>query len=327
MAWSWLKRSGVVLWRTYTRWQNDDGPLMSAAVAYYLSLSLFPALLLLITGIGLFFRYTLQGQDAEQQVLAFVAEQGSPALERQVRAMLGQIQDRTEVGGSLGIVGVLIGALAGFTQMERAFDHMWDVHATRDKGMLATVRHILIERGVAFLMLLGVGLLVVIVLIAGLVITGLEHYVRDNLGVPAFPSPLLRLLVTMFINTALFAILYRYLTPPRVHWRHAIRGGLLAAAAWELGRTILASWVIGSRYTSAYGIVGSFLAVMLWCYYAVAVIFLGGEYLKEIVGDDHPHDVVEPPAPTGDVDLPVAEEPRDILHHDDEPEGPPPAPG
>jgi membrane protein len=283
-----LKNNTLVLWRAYNRWQEDDGPLMSAAVAYYLGLSLFPMLLLLIAGIGVFFRYTAQGQDAEQEVLKFVGSQVSPALERLVRDMLAQVQDRSSVGGPLGIIGILLAAIVGFTQFERAFDHIWSVPASDDRGILASLRHTLLERGVAFLMLLCVAILVILVFVASVTIAALDSYFSKRLGFHAISGSGPRVAVSIALNTMLFSQLYRFLPPVKVRWSEAIRAGLLAAACWELGRVLLSSYVIGTRYTSAYGLVGSFLAVLLWCYYAVAVIFLAAEYLKEICTDCSP---------------------------------------
>ncbi|HWC88066.1 MAG TPA: hypothetical protein VG433_00360, partial [Pirellulales bacterium] len=44
-------------------------------------------------------------------------------------------------------------------------------------------------------------------------------------------------------------------------------------------RQVLAVMVIGGRY-SAYGVVGTFIAMMVWVYYAAAVLFLGAEFVK-----------------------------------------------
>ncbi len=43
---------------------------------------------------------------------------------------------------------------------------------------------------------------------------------------------------------------------------------------WEPGRYLLATFVISDRYT-AFGIVGAFLAVLLWIFYAVNTILFG----------------------------------------------------
>jgi membrane protein len=261
---------------------------MSAAVAYYLGLSIFPLLITLISGVGLILQYTTFGQGAEHHVLALIGEQASPALEAQVRTILDQVRDRSNLGGSLGLIGVLIAAIAGFTQFERAFDHIWNVEAPAEKGVIAAVWHTVIERGVAFLMLLASGVVVILVFIANLVISSIEELVRQRVGL-SLPGPQLRFATSLTINTLLFTLVFRLLTPVHVRWRDSVRAALFTAAGWELGRVILGALVIGTKYTDAYGLIGSFLAVLVWCYYAIALVFLGAEYLKE---------TMQPPAAT-----------------------------
>jgi len=318
-----LIHNAGVLWRTYERWQEDDGPLMSAAVAYYLGLSIFPLLVTLISGVGLFLRYTASGQDAEQHVLRLVAEQASPALENQLRTILDQVRNRSDVGGSLGLIGVLIAAIAGFTQFERAFDHIWNVEPPADKGIIAAVRHTLIERGVAFLMLLASGVLIIALFIANMTIGVLEDFLTHQVGVPSLPGPQIRFLTSLMFNTTIFTLLFRLLTPARVTWFDSLRAGLFTAAGWELGRVVLGRLVIGTKYTDAYGLIGSFLAVLLWCYYAIAFVFLGAEYLKETMRvlaepepqNDAPVTAAVWPPPVQQVDTTAGEGAHPILGH------------
>ncbi len=321
-----LVQNGRILWRTYERWQEDDAPLMSAAVAYYLGLSIFPLLVALISGVGLFLRYTAMGQDAEQHVLRLIANQASPALEAQIRDVLAQVQDRSNVGGSLGLIGIFIAAIAGFTQFERALDHIWNVEPPKDKGIIAAIRHTLMERGVAFLMLLASGLVVIVVFIANVVLSGLEDFLRHQVGIPSLPGPQLRFATSLAVNTVVFTLLFRFLTPVPVRWRDSLRAGLFTAAGWEAGRLILGSLVIGTKYTDAYGLIGSFLAVLLWCYYAVGFIFLGAEYLKETMiaqatpepADAGPVSASTWPPPLETRDTTLGETGHPVLPHDRE---------
>ena len=165
--------------------------------------------------------------------------------------------------------------------MSERFDHIWNVEPPADKGIFAAVRHTLIERGVAFLMLLASGLVVIAVFISNMVIGTLEDFLRHQVGIPSLPGPQIRFATSLTINTLVFTLLFRLLTPVRVTWRDSLRAGLFTAAGWELGRVLLGALVIGTKYTDAYGLIGSFLAVLLWCYYAIAFVFLGAEYLKE----------------------------------------------
>jgi membrane protein len=49
---------------------------------------------------------------------------------------------------------------------------------------------------------------------------------------------------------------------------------------WEIGRQLLGLYFSRLNYASAYGIVGSFLVVMLWAYYVMLVVLFGAEYVR-----------------------------------------------
>jgi membrane protein len=55
---------------------------------------------------------------------------------------------------------------------------------------------------------------------------------------------------------------------------------MLAAVLWELGRQALTAYFLHLNYPSAYGIIGSFIAVMLWAFYASVVLLFGAEYVR-----------------------------------------------
>ncbi|MEZ6066530.1 MAG: hypothetical protein R3B90_12660 [Planctomycetaceae bacterium] len=73
--------------------------------------------------------------------------------------------------------------------------------------------------------------------------------------------------------------IYRWLPKTNPPWR--TRSG---AEYWRRssGKSGDISWPPSSSApsTAAYGIVGSFIAILLWCYYSVTVIFLGAEFVQ-----------------------------------------------
>jgi membrane protein len=84
------------------------------------------------------------------------------------------------------------------------------------------------------------------------------------------------------VGLFVFTLLLRLLPKAPVRWCDAFHGGLLTAVAWEIGRQVLAIFIARGKYTSAYGVVGAFLAILLWCYYAVTIILLGAEYIHVV---------------------------------------------
>lgn len=262
------------------RWQMDDGSSMAAAVAYYLALSLFPMLLLLTSGVGIAMRYTRLGHDAELQILSVVAEHCSPTLELQVREVLSQIREHSIVGGPFGLLTAVLAALGVFYQFERAFDKIWRIPPHAKAGLLQAALRVVNERLTAFLLLAGLGLAIVAVLAANVAIGAVRSWmVQLNISGSALVT-VVDAITTMSLNTLAFGGLYRWLPKRPVQWRDAIRGGLLVSVIWEVGRQVLSVFLIGMRYTTAYGAIGSFIALLLWFYWGVTILFFGAEYVQ-----------------------------------------------
>ena len=275
-----MKTFFVNLTRTWDRWNDDNGSLLAAGVAYYAALSFFPLLLTLISGVGLALRFTSAGRSAEQELLDVVASQMSPALSDQVASALDQVREGASISGPIGLLTLVFGALIIFVQFDTAFDLIWNVEPPTRKGWGAAIRRTLFQRGTAFLMLLGMGLLLLVILVMGIVLTAATAQSSQTLPDSERLWSFVRWVLPVALNSAVFALIYRLLPKVPVSWREALRGGAFAGITWEVGRQILTHFLIGTHYSSAYGVVGSFIAVMLWVYYAVTVVFLGAEYIQ-----------------------------------------------
>ena len=272
----WLRGQLGLLGDAYTRWCEDDGWLMASAVAYYASLSFFPIVLLFITALGLFFDLTEQGRDAEEAIVETIEEQVSPTVGENVAEVLDQVSEQVSVSGPVAVGTLLFTAILIFAQFDIAFDRMWGVHDDRTLGMAASVRYVLFVRLRAFLMLLGLGGLVLTVFAIGLSIQAF----RSRWPLPQVYWTVLNFVIPLSLNWFTFAVVYKVLPKVKVKWSEAMRGAAFSALLWEIGRWLLASFLIGDRYSNSYTIVGSFIAVMLWIYYAIVVLFFGAEYIQ-----------------------------------------------
>ena len=276
----WLKCQVMMFVATYQRWSQDDGSAMAAAVAYYVALSFFPLLLTLIAGIGLFFKFAHSGQDAEHAVLLLVQQHVSSAAGTAVEQALNQVRDTSIFHGPVALFMMFISSMASFVQLQQSFDRVGGVTSTRSKGILGALRMVLFERFVAFVMLCGLGLLVTALFVGSLVLSAMDGYTVGVVpGWWALRQPV-RIFVGFCVNAGLFTLIYRWIPKNPAPLGPSFRGGLLAATIWEIGRQILAAVLIGTKYSTAYGVVGSFIGLMLWCYYAVAVLLLGAEYIQ-----------------------------------------------
>jgi len=275
---------------TVRRWLSNDGTLLAAAMAYYTALSFFPLLLVLISGLGLALSYSIGVQNAQEQLLAVLSQNVAPELADLVRSILADVQTRAKVGGPLGLLTLLVGAIGIFSQMDAAFDRLWQNNLGAGDGILGSVKNALWYRLRAFLVLLGLGLLVVSAFFTAMFFAGLRTWASD-LPVGQFGWQALQWLVSALFNTLVFSLIYKTVPKAAVGWREAFIGGGTVAVLWQFGNQALAYFIVARNY-SAYGIVGSFIALMLWAYCASCLIFLGAQLVQVL---EHP----QPQKPVG----------------------------
>ncbi len=127
-------------------------------------------------------------------------------------------------------------------------------------------------------MLIGAGLIVLGAFIANMVLAGISRY-TEQIPMGSLVFHALQLGLSAFLNGLMFTIIYRVIPKRHVPWLQAIGGGLVAGVAWEIGRQLLALLIVGKSYT-AYGVIGSFIVLMLWFYYAGLVLLFGAEFVQ-----------------------------------------------
>ena len=276
-----LLRIYRTLCEAYANWCKDDAIGLAAATSYYMALSFFPLLLLLIAVMGLVLQFTGWGINVQQRLFTLLADNVDPSLAAQVKVALGSVQADAVLSGPVGLTTLLISAMAVFAQFERAFDRIWSIPEQKYAGILAAVGRILFKRFRAFLLLLGLWTLVIAAFFFNMALATMHRLTSVHVVKSDTLWYFLTIVTAVLTDWLLFTILYKILPKAPVQWRAAAGGGLLAAIVWEVGRRILAALVIGTHY-SVYGVVGAFIAIMLWVYYAAATVFLGAELAQAI---------------------------------------------
>ncbi len=262
------------------RWSEDDASSLAASVAYYLALSLFPMMLLLTSGFGIFLQFSTTGKRAEEQILSMVETHASPIIKKQIEQVLTQLQNHSVVSGPFGFLAATLAAIGIFAQIDRGFDRIFRIPVEKDGDVRRTIYRVMKSRFLAFLMLAGLGGCILVMFAAGMVMAQFRSLTTSTVPSMNYLFGFFELGTTVVGNGLLFSLVYRWLPKRYVCWKDAIRGGLLAACIWELGRVVLGMFLIGMRYSSAYGAVGSFIAILLWCYYGISILFFGAEYVQ-----------------------------------------------
>src|SRR4029077_11486708 len=120
-----LRILGRRLWAAHLGFQDHEGTLSAAGVAYYVAVSFFPLLLVLVAGLSSILQWTEIGQNAREELRKVIAHQASPDLAQQVERSLKVVSDEAPAGGPIGFLVLVVSAIAIFAQLDAAFDRIW----------------------------------------------------------------------------------------------------------------------------------------------------------------------------------------------------------
>lgn len=271
------------LWKTIQLWFEVDGTFIAAAVSFYAAMALFPLILVLLASCGWLLGGSSYVQELEVQLIDMIANQTSQNFADTVASQLNNIQANANFSGSVSIVTLLAFTVALFANLERGFSKIWQ--APKEAFAVGkNLRQMLFLRLVTFLMMVLVIVAVLVNFAINFSIEFAASYIPERFYVE-YVSWSGQLAASTTLNAILFATVFKIVPRQKVFWRHAFQGGVLTALLWEPGRYLLSTFVISDRYT-AFGIVGVFLAVLLWIFY-VTITILFGATLVCVVGRDY----------------------------------------
>ena len=85
-----------------------------------------------------------------------------------------------------------------------------------------------------------------------------------------------RYLVVMVILYLVFLLLYRFIPMKKVKLKEQHAGAVFSALAWILFSFIFSFYVSHSNKFGAYGIIGTIMVAMMWLYYCIYFVLIGG---------------------------------------------------
>jgi membrane protein len=264
-----------VLRRTFKEFKDDELSDRAAALTYYAVLSIFPALLVLVSILGIL------GKGTIDKLLSNVSKFAPGSVRDILTNAVTQLQGSTSTGSVLAVVG-LLGALWSASNYVAAFirssNVVYDVPEGRPAWKVTPVR-----LGLTLLLMVMLAVSTVLVVFTG----PLAKNASDALGLGSTALtvwtyakwPFLLLLVALMI-----ALLYwgapnvkgrglRWVTP----------GSALAVLVWLAASAGFAVYVANfGSYNKTYGTLAGVIIFLVWLWITNLAILLGLEFDAEM---------------------------------------------
>lgn len=259
-------RGGLEYIRLGIQWLNRMHiPQLAANTGYFIVLSVFPALLLVLSALsytGLTVENLLEMLEGVlPQAMMGTARQLILSVYKNASGAVAGVSALTAIwSSSRGVYGLLTGLNAIYGVSE-------------DRGYLYT-------RFISVLYTFALEAVILLTLVLHVFGNSLLKFIR-SLNLPAMTVLMdildLRFVFLLLVQSLLFTLMFMILPNRRNRFWESLPGGLLASIGWLLFSNLYSAYVTHfPSYANIYGSVYAIAISMLWLYCCLEIIFFGG---------------------------------------------------
>ncbi|MCW4385764.1 YihY/virulence factor BrkB family protein [Salinibacterium sp. SYSU T00001] len=267
---------GYAAKRVIREFIDDDCITLAAGLTYYAVLSIFPALLALVSTLGLFG----QGQQTVDALLEIVRNFASDSVANTIEDPVRQLADSPGAGLAffLGLAGAIWSASVYVNAFGKAMNRIYEVEEGRPIWKLRPIMLL-----ITVIMLLIAMVMAVLLVASGPVADAIGSFIGLSDAVVTAWS-ILKWPVLVLFAVLLLAVLY-YATPNvrQPHWRWITPGSIIALVVLALASLGFFFYVSNfGNYNATYGSLGGIIVLLLWLWIANLAFLLGGEFDAEL---------------------------------------------
>jgi YihY family inner membrane protein len=273
--------------RTLREFQVDNLKDWAAALTYYSVLSIFPALLVLISLLD------LAGQGTIQTLLDNLGQVAPGSVNQILEGAINNLRQTRGSAGVLALIGLAVALWSASNYIAafmRASNAIYDVPEGRPVWKTLPIR---IAVTVVVMVLLAVSAVAVVAT------GGLADRIGRLLGLGSAVVTawdLVKWPVLLLLISFLFALLYWASPNAKQGFRWVTPGGILAVVVWVAASVAFAIYVANfGSYNKTYGSLASVIIFLVWLWLSNTAILLGAELNAELersraIAAGHPPD-------------------------------------
>lgn len=240
-------------------------PVYAANAGYFIVLSVFPALLLLLSSL----RFTGLTVDVLMEALEAVLP--SPLMGAAETLVFSVYQNSSGAVAGIAAVTALWSASRGVYGLLTGLNQIYGVD--EDRSYFYT-------RGISVLYTFVLQLVLMLTLMLHVFgNTIIEFLLQIDNPVVVFAVDILnlRFFFLLFLQTLLFTLIFMVLPNRKNRFMQSLPGGLLTSIGWMIFSNLYSIYVEHfPRYANIYGSVYAVAVTMLWLYSCLSILFYGG---------------------------------------------------
>lgn len=273
-------------------WDEDKPARLAAGLAYYSLFSLAPLLFIAISVASVFIDEAQLSDQIFTRIDALLGAESAQYFE----SALETLENSTITGRTLttiiSFLALLFAASGLFANLKYSLNSIWQIPPSAYTGIKAFIK----TRLLAFVIVIGFGLLLVVVAFAGIILNAVNSLINIE-GI----SSVLNFSIIFFLAVLTCAVFYKILPDTHVGWRDVWGGAILTVVLVSIGLWLVTVFLAEINFTSAMEAAGAVAVILIAVYYISQIFLLGAEFSKVYAykygtrkgelrpGDEHPN--------------------------------------
>lgn len=270
--------------KLYNIWISERPSQLAASLAYCGMFSFAPVIYIGYLVAGLFIDQLEATERMYQRMEALLGPETAGFIQGAVSAIGQADRSGTLLGSLVSFIALLAAASGLFFQLQYALNKIWRVPPPERGQTGAFIR----QRLFSFIMVLGVGLLLILATLTNLIVGWLGSWLEVLFEV-SVPSLILTGLGSLALLTLAFALLYKVLPDVEIDWRDVWAGSLAAALLVVLFALLLGLFFTSGAIGSAFEAAGAFAVLLIGIYYVAQIFLFGAVFCRIYAGQFGSH--------------------------------------
>ncbi|MBQ0148522.1 MAG: YihY/virulence factor BrkB family protein [Flavobacteriaceae bacterium] len=267
-----------ILKQTIIEFGEDRIMKMSASLTYYALFSLSPLLIIIISSASLFYKKDAIENRMYYELKNVVGPDVALAVQNFVTN--STLSGDSSLALYIGIGVLLFGSTTMFTDMQDSLNLIWRVEAVPKRAWIKFI----INRGLSFLVILALGLLLISTVILNSVLVSFGEDILNtisfNMSLNKTSLILINNALSILISVLIFYILFKVLPDAIIKTKPAFIGAIFTAVLFFIAKYLIGIYLSNTRYSTIFGSAGSLVILLLWIYYVATIMYLGAKFTK-----------------------------------------------
>ena len=239
-----------------------------AALSYYTVFSFIPITLIISNILGIVLKQEAISNEQNSILKNMVGEQGALQLEKIIDNQ--HLYHSNTIETFIGVGAMLLAASGMFNQIQRSITAIWRLEPNPSKSIF--------NYFVRYLFSLFFLMIVLFILLLSTTINSLLFKFSSNLPDSFTHVHLYENLISFFLITILFTLLFKVIGNANVHWKIAMLAAGFTSVLFFIGKAAIGLYIAKSSLNSTFGAASAIAILMIWVFYTSQILFIGASF-------------------------------------------------